>query len=579
MRIISFLPFSSSLFFTRCSFLALMMMSSSFVMSSTNNHNEPPTGGGGLEISSWCNTTPHPDPCNDYFMAHRSPDTSVPKDRSGFRQIMVQATLNQALQSHAQVRKLGSQCDNSRKKGLWSDCSKLYEDTVLQLNRTLEGLYGGDRKRINCSSSDAQTWLSTALTNIEMCRLGFQDLNIPDFISSTSSRNNLSQLISNTLAVNGAMVTSSSRNPEDHEFTRWEKSASTQSSSSGSRSSDDDGFPSWFSVHDRKLLQTTSSGATKANVVVAKDGSGNYRTVQAAINVAAKRISKSQRFVIYVKRGVYRENIEVGIGNDNIMMVGDGMAYSVITGSRSVGGGYTTYSSATAGIDGLKFIARGITFRNTAGAQKGQAVALRSASDLSVFYQCSFQGYQDTLFVLSQRQFYKQCHIYGTIDFIFGNAAVVFQSCTIYARLPIHGQSNVITAQGRNDPYQNTGISFHSCRILAAPDLSPSISTVKTYLGRPWMPYSRTVYLKSYLGALVAPQGWSTWDGSNYALNTLYYGEYRNYGPGASTQSRVKWKGYRVMTSATEASRFSVGTFIAGNSWLPATSIPFTAGL
>lgn len=206
-------------------------------------------------------------------------------------------------------------------------------------------------------------------------------------------------------------------------------------------------------------------------------------------------------------------------------------------------------------------------------------MALRSASDLSVFYRCSFQGYQDTLFVLSQRQFYKKCDIYGTIDFIFGNAAVVFQSCKIYARLPIHGQSNVITAQGRNDPYQNTGISFHSCRILAASDLSPSISTVKTYLGRPWMPYSRTVYLKNYLGALVTRQGWSTWDGSNHALNTLYYGEYKNYGPGASTKHRVKWKGYHVITSAREASPFTVGTFIAGKSWLPATGIPFSAGL
>lgn len=231
------------------------------------------------------------------------------------------------------------------------------------------------------------------------------------------------------------------------------------------------------------------------------------------------------------------------------------------------------------GIDGLKFMARGITFRNTAGAQKGQAVALRSASDLSVFYQCSIQGYQDTLFVLSQRQFYKQCYIYGTIDFIFGNAAVVFQSCMVYARLPVHGQANIITAQGRNDPYQNTGISLHSCRILAAPDLLPSISSVETYLGRPWMPYSRTVYLKSYLGALVAPLGWSTWDGSNYALNTLYYGEYKNFGPGASTAKRVKWKGYHVITNASEASRFTVGTFIAGKAWLPATSVPFTAGL
>lgn len=225
-----------------------------------------------------------------------------------------------------QVQQSESQCNNSRKKGVWSDCLKLYEDTIFQLNRTLEGLdiTITDQGK-NCSNFDAQTWLSTALTNMETCRLGFQDLNLSDFISPTTSSKNLSQLISNSLAINGAMLTS----PEE-----------TGSNATASE------FPSWFSVHDRKLLQTSG---VKANIVVAKDGSGNYRTVQAAINAAAKRSSKSTRFVIYVKRGVYKENIEVGIGNDNIMMVGDGMQYTIVTGSRSVAGGYTTYSSATAG--------------------------------------------------------------------------------------------------------------------------------------------------------------------------------------------------------------------------------------
>lgn len=224
------------------------------------------------------------------------------------------------------------------------------------------------------------------------------------------------------------------------------------------------------------------------------------------------------------------------------------------------------------------FIARGITFRNTAGPQNHQAVALRSGADLSVFYRCGFEGYQDTLYVHSQRQFYKECYIYGTVDFIFGNAAVVLQNCLIYARRPMDGQKIAITAQGRTDPNQNTGISIHNSRVMAAADLKPVLSSFKTYLGRPWKEYSRTVFLQCFLDTLVDPAGWLEWSG-NFALNTLYYGEYRNFGPAASTGRRVNWRGYRVISSASEASRFTVANFIAGSSWLPSTGVPFTSDL
>ncbi|KAG6418137.1 hypothetical protein SASPL_120336 [Salvia splendens] len=354
-----------------------------------------------------------------------------------------------------------------------------------------------------------------------------------------------------------------------------------------------------------------------------------------------------------------------------VMLVGDGVRNTIITANWSSSAGFTTYSTATFGVDGNGFIARGITFRNTAGAESGQAVALRSASDLSVFYACSFEGYQDTLFAQAQRQLYKSCYIYGTVDVIFGNAAVVIQNSIsiIYARKPLVGQANIITAQGRGDPYQNTGISIHNCRILAAPELKPVVDSVKTYLGRPWQEYSRTVVMKSYLDGLVDPEGWSKWatptshwilskdyfgnaaavlqncmiyarrpmasqkfavtaqgrtdpnqntgisihdsrtflgrpwkeysrtvfmqtylgslvdpagwlewDG-NFSLNTLYYGEYRNSGPGSPTGRRVRLRGYRVITSATEAERFTVANFISGRFWLPATGVPFTARL
>ena len=229
-------------------------------------------------------------------------------------------------------------------------------------------------------------------------------------------------------------------------------------------------------------------------------------------------------------------------------------------------------------VTGERFIAQDITFRNTAGPANHQAVALLSGSDLSVFYRCGIEGYQDTLYVHSQRQFYRECNIYGTVDFIFGNAAVVFQNCSIYARKPMPQQKNTITAQNRKDPNQNTGISIHACRILATPDLEASKGSFPTYLGRPWKLYSRTVYLMSYMGDHIHPRGWLEWN-ATFALDTLYYAEYMNSGPGGAVGQRVKWPGYRVITSTIEASKFTVAEFIYGSSWLPSTGVAFLAGL
>ncbi|WJZ89589.1 hypothetical protein VitviT2T_008798 [Vitis vinifera] len=360
--------------------------------------------------------------------------------------------------------------------------------------------------------------------------------------------NNVSKLISNTLSIN--------------------KVPYAEPSYKG-------GYPTWVKPGDRKLLQS-SSLASQANIVVSKDGSGDYTTIGAAITAASKR-SGSGRHVIYVKAGTYSENVQIGSGLKNIMLVGDGIGKTIVTGSKSVGGGSTTFKSATVAVVGDGFIARGMTFRNTAGASNHQSVALRSGSDLSVYYQCSFEGYQDTLYTYSERQFYRGCDIYGTVDFIFGNAAVVFQNCNIYARNPPN-KINTVTAQGRTDPNQNTGISIHDCKVTAASDLKPVQGSVKTYLGRPWKEYSRTVFLKTYLDSLINSAGWLEWSG-NFALNTLYYGEYMNTGDGSSTSGRVKWAGYHVITSSTEAAKFTVGNFISGNSWLPSTNVPFTSGL
>lgn len=219
-----------------------------------------------------------------------------------------------------------------------------------------------------------------------------------------------------------------------------------------------------------------------------------------------------------------------------------------------------------------------MTFANYAGPNNHQAVALRIGGDHAVVFRCSIIGYQDTLYVHSQRQFYRECDIYGTVDFIFGNAAVVLQNCNIYARKPMPNQKNTITAQNRKDPNQNTGISIHACKILATSDLEASKGSFPTYLGRPWKMYSRTVYMLSNMGDHIHPRGWLEWNG-NFALNTLYYGEYMNFGPGAGLGQRVTWPGYRVIKSVEEATKFTVSKFIYGSSWLPSTGVAFLAGL
>ncbi|KAL2540081.1 putative pectinesterase/pectinesterase inhibitor 59 [Abeliophyllum distichum] len=436
-----------------------------------------------------------------------------------------------------------------RRMVAWRDCRNLIDDTIVQLNSTLQGIQTNN----SFTDFDAQTWLSTALTYIETCHSGSLELNVSNFISPIVS-GNASELISNSLAINGGLLDQAQPEYKDEEF------------------------PSWVTSRERKLL-TDMELASRANVIVAKDGSGAFKSIQAAINYATSRRVGNGRVVIYIKRGVYKENVAISRTMNKVMLVGDGLRYTIITGSRSVSQGFTTYSSATVGVDGIGFIARGITFQNTAGANNGQAVAFRSASDLSVFYACGFEGYQDTLFVHAQRQFYKACYIYGTIDFIFGNAAVVLQNCIIYVRKPLVGQVNVITAQGRGDPFQNTGISIHNSRIMAAPDLKPVVGQFKTYLGRPWQQYSRTVILKSFIDNLVSPDGWLKWQDSNFALSTLYYGEYNNFGPAAGTRNRVHWPGYHVITSANVASQFTVSNLIAGRAWLPSTGVPFTSGL
>ncbi|KAJ0794431.1 putative pectinesterase [Helianthus annuus] len=296
------------------------------------------------------------------------------------------------------------------------------------------------------------------------------------------------------------------------------------------------------------------------------------------IQSTAAPSKSATRYVIKIKAGVYRENVNIPSGKTNLMFIGDGRSNTIITASESVAGGNTTFNSATVAAVGDGFLARDITFQNAAGPSGEQAVALRVGSDLSAFYRCGILAYQDTLYVHSNRQFYYSCMVVGTVDFIFGNAAVVLQDCDIQARLPGPKQKNMLTAQGRTDPNQNTGIVIQKCRIAATSDLQPVQGSYPTYLGRPWKLYSRTVVMQSSITDVINPAGWYPWDG-DFALDTLYYREYKNTGVGADTSKRVTWPGWGVFTSDAEAQSFTPGSFIDGGSWLQSTGFPYSLGL
>lgn len=445
-----------------------------------------------------------------------------------------------------------SRINNPKDQAAIADCVELMD---VSIDRVMHSIIALQNFTLQNSLEDAHAWLSSILTNHVTCLDGLQGP------ARTIMEPRLNYLISRSrasLAIMVAISNPSKLKAEIHEPLNGE-------------------FPSWVTSRDRRLLRDYNlAKEVKANIVVAKDGSGNYKTVKEAV-AAAPNNSKT-RYIIYVKKGTYKENVEVGKNKKNLMIVGDGMDNTVITGSLNVVDGSTTFKSATLAAVGDGFIAQDMWFQNTAGAVKHQAVALRVGADQSVINRCRIDAYQDTLYTHSNRQFYRDSYITGTVDFIFGNAAVVFQNCQLVARKPMTGQNNMVTAQGRIDPNQNTGTSIQKCDIVASSDLKPVKGTIRTYLGRPWKEYSRTVVMQSKIGDHIDPTGWSIWSG-DFALKTLYYGEYSNSGAGAGTSKRVKWAGYHVITSPKEAQTFTVAQLIQGGSWLKSTGVAYTEGL
>ncbi|PPD80819.1 hypothetical protein GOBAR_DD22250 [Gossypium barbadense] len=337
-----------------------------------------------------------------------------------------------------------------------------------------------------------------------------------------------------------------------------------------------DKYPSWFSNVDRKLLAKIDNSNIKPNAIVAMDGSGHFKTIAEALAAAPKQ--SNVRHVIYVKAGVYKEYITVDKKTINILMYGDGPRKTIVTGNKNYVDGTPTWKTSTFSAIGDGFICRSMGFQNTAGPSKHQAVALRIQSDRSAFFDCRMDGNQDTLYNHANRQFFRNCVISGTIDFIFGDSPTLIQNTLIIARRPMDNQLNTVTAQGKTDANENTGIVIQNCRIVPEQILFPDRFKIATYLGRPWKQYSTTVVMESTLADFIRSEGWTPWAGEAFE-DTLYYAEYNNRGPGASLDRRVDWKGYHKIDKNT-AMRFTAQSFLLSReNWLPQTGIPYIAGL
>ena len=301
---------------------------------------------------------------------------------------------------------------------------------------------------------------------------------------------------------------------------------------------------------------------SQKRMIVAADGTGDFKTVQQAFNAIPSNNKKP--VMIFVRNGVYKEKLHLDSTKHFVTVIGQDkfntiLTYDDHTGKISPKGDtINTYSSASFFMRANDFTASNITFENTAGFTAGQAVAIHIFGDRAAFFNCRFVGNQDVLFasVPNTRQYYEDCYIEGTTDFIFGPSIAWFEQCHI------HSKKNSHVTAASTPQSQNFGYVFKDCMLTAD-------STLRNVsLGRPWRPFSNVVYMYCYIDRHIIPQGWSNWNNTeNY--KTTRYAEYRNYGPGAQVATRVSWA---KQLSDEEVKLFTLENVMKG--WKPKSESP-----
>ncbi len=296
--------------------------------------------------------------------------------------------------------------------------------------------------------------------------------------------------------------------------------------------------------------------------VVAADGTGDFPTIQRAVDHALDRPPASvARLILEIRPGMYHERVKVPQDSPRVTLLGRDASSTVIScgvGASGVGG---TFFSPVVEVNGAEFEAENISFENGYGTGT-QAVAISLHSDRAVFRNCRFLGWQDTLYAAWGRQYYRDCYIEGHVDFIFGNAAAVFDHCEIHSRGP-----GYLTAHSRRRSDAPTGFVFRDCSLTGAPEASEG---QRVFLGRPWRSCARVVFVDCRMGEHIRPEGWDNW--KNPANEqTSWFAETGSTGAGANATARVSWA--RRLTPAGAAA-FAPGVFLKGSDGWNPTSPP-----
>ncbi len=303
------------------------------------------------------------------------------------------------------------------------------------------------------------------------------------------------------------------------------------------------------------FLFSKQKAADKYDYVVAKDGSGDFTTIQSAIESC--KAFPYQRIRIFIKNGVYHEKVYIPSWNTMISLIGESKDSTIISYDdyfkKIDKGRNSTFYTSTLLIQGNDFQAENLTIENTAGPV-GQAVALSVEADRCFFSNCKFLGNQDTVYLAGEndRQYFVDCYIEGTTDFIFGEATALFERCTINCKA-----DSYITAASTPEGVAY-GFVFKNCNIEAAPKVK------NVYLGRPWRKYANVVFINCKMGDFIKPEGWSDWQGTD-SFKTAYYAESNSSGAGANKNQRVSWS---HQLTQNETAKYDIKNIFSGlTSW------------
>lgn len=295
----------------------------------------------------------------------------------------------------------------------------------------------------------------------------------------------------------------------------------------------------------------------KYDFIVAKDGSGNFTTIQAAIQ--ACKAFPYERIHILIKNGVYHEKVFIPSWNTKISLIGENRDSTIISYDdhfKNIDKGRnSTFYTPTLEVQGNNFEAENLTIENTAGPV-GQALALSVVADRCSFTNCEFLGNQDTMYLGGEnfRQYFDGCYIEGTTDFIFGEATALFEKCAIHCKA-----DSYITAASTPEGVA-FGFVFKNCSIDAAPGIT------KVFLGRPWRKFAKVVFINTKMSDCINPEGWSNWSGTD-SYKTAYYAESNSTGAGANRSKRVSWS---HQLTASEAAKYTMGNIFSGlTNWDP----------